>query len=216
MPPFLMFSHLLPLLHFSPTRISNSSLDLPFTRLPVYALGIVLAAQCLGLRNGAVRRSLWRQCARRVHGERLRWPSSGPRYRGAGRARMSASLVRATVRAVSKRKLQPTRAALTLTPSAVNKIKQLLKDKPEHVGVKVGVRTRGCNGLSYTLEYTKTKGDSDEEVVQDGVRVFIEKKAQLTLLGTEMDYVEDKLSSEFVFNNPNIKGTCGCGESFNI
>uniref|UniRef100_A0A8D2DI06 Iron-sulfur cluster assembly 1 homolog, mitochondrial n=1 Tax=Sciurus vulgaris TaxID=55149 RepID=A0A8D2DI06_SCIVU len=81
---------------------------------------------------------------------------------------MSASLVRATVRAVSKRKLQPTRAALTLTPSAVNKIKQLLKDKPEHVGVKVGVRTRGCNGLSYTLEYTKTKGDSDEEVVQDG------------------------------------------------
>ncbi|KAB0343748.1 hypothetical protein FD754_020674 [Muntiacus muntjak] len=118
---------------------------------------------------------------------------------------MSASLVRATVRAVSKRKLQPTRAALTLTPSAVNKIKQLLKDKPEHVGVKVGVRTRGCNGLSYTLEYTKTKGDSDEE-----------KKAQLTLLETEMDYVEDKLSSEFVFNNPNIKGTCGCGESFNI
>uniref|UniRef100_G1ST70 Iron-sulfur cluster assembly 1 homolog, mitochondrial n=1 Tax=Oryctolagus cuniculus TaxID=9986 RepID=G1ST70_RABIT len=84
---------------------------------------------------------------------------------------MSASLVRATVRAVSKRKLQPTRAALTLTPSAVNKIKQLLKDKPEHVGVKVGVRTRGCNGLSYTLEYTKTKGDSDEEVVQDGNKI---------------------------------------------
>uniref|UniRef100_A0A663MXB6 Iron-sulfur cluster assembly 1 homolog, mitochondrial n=1 Tax=Athene cunicularia TaxID=194338 RepID=A0A663MXB6_ATHCN len=105
---------------------------------------------------------------------------------------------------------------LNQTPSAVQKIKQLLKDKPEHVGVKVGVRTRGCNGLSYTLEYTKSKGDSDEEVVQDGVRVFIEKKAQLTLLGTEMDYVEDKLSSEFIFNNPNIKGTCGCGESFNI
>uniref|UniRef100_A0A8C4JTE6 Iron-sulfur cluster assembly 1 homolog, mitochondrial n=1 Tax=Dromaius novaehollandiae TaxID=8790 RepID=A0A8C4JTE6_DRONO len=101
---------------------------------------------------------------------------------------MASSVVRATVRAVSKRKLQATRAALTLTPSAVQKIKQLLKDKPEHVGVKVGVRTRGCNGLSYTLEYTKSKGDSDEEVVQDGVRVFIEKKAQLTLLGTEMDY----------------------------
>uniref|UniRef100_A0A2I3G9A1 Iron-sulfur cluster assembly 1 homolog, mitochondrial n=1 Tax=Nomascus leucogenys TaxID=61853 RepID=A0A2I3G9A1_NOMLE len=117
---------------------------------------------------------------------------------------MSASLVRATVRAVSKRKLQPTRAALTLTPSAVNKIKQLLKDKPgQHVGVKVGVQTRGCN-------------DSDEEVIQDGVRIFIKKKAKLTLLGTEMDYVEDKLPSEFVFNNPNIKGTCSCGEGFNI
>uniref|UniRef100_A0A8I3X292 Iron-sulfur cluster assembly 1 homolog, mitochondrial n=1 Tax=Callithrix jacchus TaxID=9483 RepID=A0A8I3X292_CALJA len=95
---------------------------------------------------------------------------------------MSASLVPATVPAVSKRKLQPTRATLTLTPAAVNKIKQLLKDKPEHVGVKGGVRTRGCNGLSYTPEYTKTKGDSEEEVIQDGVRVFIEKKAQLTLL----------------------------------
>ncbi|XP_018425746.1 PREDICTED: iron-sulfur cluster assembly 1 homolog, mitochondrial [Nanorana parkeri] len=129
---------------------------------------------------------------------------------------MSASLVRATVRAVSKRKLQATRAALTLTPSAVSKVKQLLDDKPDHIGLKVGVRTRGCNGLSYYLEYAKSKGTSDEEVTQDGVRVFIEKKAQLTLLGTEMDYVEDKLTSEFIFNNPNIKGTCGCGESFSI
>ncbi|KFQ65040.1 hypothetical protein N335_08237, partial [Phaethon lepturus] len=99
---------------------------------------------------------------------------------------------------------------------AVQKIKQLLKDKPEHVSMKVSAHTRGRNGLSYTLEYTKSKGDFDEEVVQDGIRIFIEKKAQLTLLGTEMDYVEDKLSSEFVFNNPNIKGTCGCGESINI
>uniref|UniRef100_A0A8C6QDN1 Iron-sulfur cluster assembly 1 homolog, mitochondrial n=1 Tax=Nannospalax galili TaxID=1026970 RepID=A0A8C6QDN1_NANGA len=107
---------------------------------------------------------------------------------------MLALLVWTTMQAVSKRKLQPTQAALTLTTSAVNKIKDLLK------GVKVG---------------RNTKGDSDE-VIQYGVSVFIEKKAQLTLLGVEMDYVEEKLSSEFVFNNPNIKGMCGCGESFNI
>lgn len=125
-------------------------------------------------------------------------------------------MVRATVRAVSKRKILPARAALTLTPAAVNKLRGLLQEKPEYIGLKVGVRTRGCNGLTYTLDYTKERDKADEEVVQDGVRVFIEKKAQLTLLGTEMDFVESKLSNEFVFNNPNIKGTCGCGESFNM
>ncbi|XP_003978373.3 iron-sulfur cluster assembly 1 homolog, mitochondrial isoform X1 [Takifugu rubripes] len=129
---------------------------------------------------------------------------------------MSASMMRATVRAVSKRKIIATRAALTLTPSAVNRIRLLLEDKPEYIGLKVGVKTRGCNGLTYTLDYTKEKLKSDEEVLQDGVRVFIEKKAQLTLLGTEMDFVETKLNSEFIFNNPNIKGMCGCGESFSV
>uniref|UniRef100_A0A6M2DLX4 Iron-sulfur cluster assembly 1 homolog, mitochondrial n=1 Tax=Xenopsylla cheopis TaxID=163159 RepID=A0A6M2DLX4_XENCH len=122
----------------------------------------------------------------------------------------------ATVKAVKGRKLIPTRAALSLTPAAVNRIKELLQGKNEYIGLKVGVRQRGCNGLSYTLDYAVSKEKMDEEVVQDGVRVIIDKKAQLSLLGTEMDYVHTKLSSEFVFNNPNIKGTCGCGESFNI
>lgn len=121
----------------------------------------------------------------------------------------------ATVRAVKNRKF-PVRAALVLTPAAVKKVKEILDGKPEYIGLKIGVQQRGCNGLSYTLDYAKEKAKFDEEVVQDGVRVIIDKKAQLTLLGTEMDYVESKLSSEFVFNNPNIKGTCGCGESFSV
>jgi len=122
----------------------------------------------------------------------------------------------AVVKGSKGKRLIPTRAALTLTPSAVNRIKELLKDKPEAIGLKIGVRTRGCNGLSYTLEYAEKKTVKDEEVLQDGVRVLIDQKAQLTLLGTEMDFQEGQLASEFVFNNPNIKGTCGCGESFSI
>lgn len=129
---------------------------------------------------------------------------------------MSRVIVAATVKAVKNKRLVPSRAALVLTKSAVNQIKKLLEGKPDCIGLKIGVKQRGCNGLSYTLDYAKDKGKLDEEVTQDGVRVLIDAKAQLTLLGTEMDYVETNLASEFVFNNPNIKGTCGCGESFSI
>jgi iron-sulfur cluster assembly protein len=123
----------------------------------------------------------------------------------------------ATVRAVTgKKRLIPSRAALVLTPSAISRIKELLTQNPGAIGLKIGVKQRGCNGLTYTLDYATEKGRLDEEVAQEGVRVLIDSKAQLTLLGTEMDFVHDKLSSEFVFNNPNVKGTCGCGESFTV
>lgn len=90
----------------------------------------------------------------------------------------------ATVRAVQKRML-PSRAALTLTPAAVNKIKELMDKSTENgfIGLKIGVKQRGCNGLSYTLDFTKEKGKLDEEVKQDGVTVIIDTKAQLSLLG---------------------------------
>ncbi|XP_013386253.1 iron-sulfur cluster assembly 1 homolog, mitochondrial-like [Lingula anatina] len=122
----------------------------------------------------------------------------------------------ATVRAVTRRKPVPPRAALTLTPAAVQRIQSLVSQKPGTIGLKIGVKQRGCNGLSYTLDYVKERGKFDEVVEQDGVTVLMDKKAQLTLLGTEMDFKEDKLSSEFIFNNPNIIGVCGCGESFNV
>lgn len=129
---------------------------------------------------------------------------------------MASKVIGASVRSVKKRRLIPTRQALVLTEAAVKQVKALLSSQPDKIGVKVGVKQRGCNGMSYTLEYVNEKAKFDEEVFQDGVRILIDSKAQMTLLGTEMDFVVDKLSSEFVFNNPNIKGTCGCGESFNV
>lgn len=126
-------------------------------------------------------------------------------------------IVSSGIRAIkSTRRLIPTKAPITITAPAVERLKELMSKNPDMVGLRIGVRTRGCNGLSYTLEYVKEKQKFDEMVEQSGVKVFIDAKAQLTLLGTEMDYQKDILSSEFVFHNPNIKGTCGCGESFQV
>jgi len=129
----------------------------------------------------------------------------------------SIRVINSAVRTVAGKKIIPRRAPLTLTNAAVTRIKELMKDQtnPE-MALKVGMKTKGCNGLSYTLEYAEKKGKFDEEVQVEDVKIYIDSKAQLTLLGTEMDFVEDKLHCGFVFNNPNIKGTCGCGESFSL
>jgi iron-sulfur cluster assembly protein len=129
----------------------------------------------------------------------------------------SKNLISASIKAIkSTRKLASSKAAITLTPSAIQRVKELMNKNPEMIGLRIGVKTRGCNGLSYTLEYAKEKNKFDEVVQQNGVKIFVDAKAQLTLLGTEMDFVKNVLSSEFVFNNPNIKSTCGCGESFQV
>lgn len=104
---------------------------------------------------------------------------------------------------------------MTLTPSAVSQLRTLL-DSPDPKLIRVGVKNRGCSGLAYSLEYVEEPGKFDEEVVQDGVRVLIDSKALFSIIGSEMDWVEDKLSARFVFNNPNIKEQCGCGESFMV
>ncbi|KAK9368575.1 hypothetical protein V1509DRAFT_623305 [Lipomyces kononenkoae] len=113
------------------------------------------------------------------------------------------------------RKFKPLKAAMTLTPAAVGHVKQLL-DMPEPKLIRVGVRNRGCSGLQYHLEYVDTPGKFDEEVVQDGVKILIDSKALFSIIGSEMDWVDDRLSNRFVFHNPNIKGECGCGESFMV
>lgn len=108
---------------------------------------------------------------------------------------------------------------IKLTERAAVRIKELMSEKPESVGVRIGVKRRGCNGYSYTMNYadqeylSKTK---DEVVSNFGVKVLVDPKAVFFLVGTEMDYVETALSSEFTFTNPNSKGSCGCGESFNV
>ncbi len=107
--------------------------------------------------------------------------------------------------------------AVTITDRAAAHIVELLakREKPA-VGIKVGIRTRGCSGLSYTIEYADEIGKYDEVVEDKGVRVLIDPKAVMFLLGTEMDFQDDKFKSGFVFTNPNEKGRCGCGESFNV
>ena len=92
---------------------------------------------------------------------------------------------------------------MSLTPLAVSQLKQLF-DQPESKLIRVGVKNRGCSGLAYHLEYVDRAGAFDESVEQDGVKVLIDSKALFSIIGSEMDWVEDKLSARFVFRNPNI------------
>ncbi|KAF9056402.1 hypothetical protein BJ165DRAFT_1336296, partial [Panaeolus papilionaceus] len=101
------------------------------------------------------------------------------------------------------------------TPSAVNRLRGLLSGPTPQL-IRIGVRNKGCAGLSYHLDYVDKPGKFDEVVTQDGVRVLIDSKALFSIIGSEMDWKEDQLSSKFVFKNPNIKDACGCGESFTV
>jgi iron-sulfur cluster assembly protein len=119
--------------------------------------------------------------------------------------------------AAAPRPRRPRPQVMTVTPVAAERVKALIdgRGKPT-AGVRIGVRTKGCSGLSYTLEFADKQEPMDEVVDTSGIKLLIDPKASLFLIGTEMDYEEEKLKSGFVFKNPNEKGRCGCGESFHV
>ncbi|MDC3021480.1 iron-sulfur cluster assembly accessory protein [Pelagibacteraceae bacterium] len=106
---------------------------------------------------------------------------------------------------------------IKLSDNAANRIKEIMsKAENTAIGVRIGVKSGGCAGMSYVMEYAK-EAKKNEEVIEDkGVKVFIDSNAIMYLLGTEMDYKTDKFSSQFVFKNPNETERCGCGESFKV
>lgn len=112
-------------------------------------------------------------------------------------------------------RLRATKAALTITSEAVMRLKALQRGPTPQL-IRIGVRNKGCAGLSYHLEYVEKPQKFDEVVEQDDVKVIIDSKALFSIIGSEMDWHEDALSSKFAFNNPNIKDACGCGESFTV
>ena len=117
----------------------------------------------------------------------------------------------------ASRPRRPRPKLMTVTPLAAERVKALIdgRGKPT-AGVRIGVRTKGCSGLSYTLEFADKQEPMDEVIEAEGIKLLVDPKASLFLIGTEMDYEEEKLKSGFVFRNPNEKGRCGCGESFHV
>ena len=106
---------------------------------------------------------------------------------------------------------------IKLSDNAVIKIKEIMsKAKSSTIGVRIGVKSGGCAGMSYIMEYANDKKPNEEIIEEKGVKVLIDPKAVMYLLGTEMDYKKEKFSSQFVFKNPNETERCGCGESFKI
>jgi len=112
---------------------------------------------------------------------------------------------------------RPRPQVMRLTDAAAARIKQVMARAERPIaGVRVGVKNGGCAGMEYTMDYADAANPTDEVIEDKGVKILIDPKAVLFLLGTEMDYKTDKLSAQFVFNNPNQTGACGCGESVQL
>ena len=103
--------------------------------------------------------------------------------------------------------------AVTLTEKAANHIKNYIEKRGKGVGLRLGVRTSGCSGMAYTLEFADDFNDTDSQFESFGVKVLVDPKSLVYLEGTELDFVREGLNEGFKFNNPNVKSACGCGES---
>lgn len=117
----------------------------------------------------------------------------------------------------AKPALRPRTQVMRLTDAAAGRVKELMgRAGSEIIGLRVGVKNGGCAGMSYTVEYAHDIRPTDEVVEDKGVKILVDPKAVLFLLGTEMDFKVDKMSAQFVFNNPNQTSACGCGESVQL
>ncbi|MEJ2180017.1 MAG: iron-sulfur cluster assembly protein IscA [Gammaproteobacteria bacterium] len=106
--------------------------------------------------------------------------------------------------------------SITLTEAAANHVRGFLDNRGQGVGVRLGVKTTGCSGMAYILEFADDVNPEDKVFEDRGVKVIIDPKSLLYLDGTELDYTKEGLNEGFKFNNPNVKGECGCGESFTV
>ncbi len=105
---------------------------------------------------------------------------------------------------------------ITLTNAAVKHVRQFLSKRGKGEGIRVGVKTSGCSGMAYTLEFVDIIDENDHVFDNDGIKVFVDAKSLVYLDGTQLDYVREGLQEGFKFDNPNAQNTCGCGESFNV
>ena len=106
--------------------------------------------------------------------------------------------------------------AITLTANAAERVQKFLANRGKGVGLRLGVKTTGCSGMAYVLEFVDQVEPDDQVFESHGVKVIINPKSLVYLDGTELDYGKEGLNEGFKFNNPNVKDTCGCGESFNV
>lgn len=106
--------------------------------------------------------------------------------------------------------------SVTLTESAANRVRTFLENRGKGIGLRLGIKTSGCSGLAYVLEFVDVLNEDDEVFEQDGVKVIVDRKSLVYLDGTQLDFVKEGLNEGFKFSNPNVKDECGCGESFNV